>query len=479
MPSPFISTVQLPRVALVGRANVGKSTVFNRLSEERRAIVSPMPGTTRDWNTASLEWNGVKFDLIDTGGMDQLGDTDLDRAIEHYATKAMETADVLVFVVDGKAGLLPEDRRIAAELRRSQKPIVVAVNKCDTQSLRQEASADFLNLGFEVMTAVSGANGSGSGDLLDHMVKQLKLRETTQTHKKETELIQGDTSTTDAPPLHIAIIGRPNVGKSSLLNAICGEDRALVSPVAGTTRDVNALDFTYKGQAISLLDTAGIRRRSSIARGNGTTLTAIERESVHAAFQAMNQADVIILVLDSSAELSDQDQRLAELALESRKGVIIALNKWDLVEEKTPATITQYTNYFSSRLPFLSWAPMVFISSVTYQRVTALLDLVLEVNSERKKTLTPEQCDDVLRYVERRYQPKVRQDMAHGKQRPLLKLNRMEQYGTIPPRFVIFCPKPRHVAPAIVNLIEKRLREQHEFLGTPLFLTVRAEAKHD
>lgn len=459
MNSNQIITQKLPKVSLVGRANVGKSTLFNRLAEKRKAIVSPMPGTTRDWNTSVVGWNKATFELVDTGGLDQLGKEELDRAIEDYARRAIESSEVLAFVVDGRTGISPEDRRIARELRESGKPVILAVNKCDTQTVRQEAQTEAFGLGFKTVIFLSATNGSGTGDLLDEMTKLLPV-------SKEKPL---------EPEIKIAIVGRPNVGKSSFLNALVGEERAIVSSVAHTTRDINQSEFTYKGKSMVLLDTAGIRRRSKLLNQSEGNLKSIERESVHSSLNAMKIADVVVLVLEADKEVTDQDKRLAELIKESRRGVIIAVNKWDLVPDKTPETINQYVKYFSSQLPFLSWAPMVFISSATKQRLKDVLDLVIEVQEERNKLLTDDECENVLRTVENKYNPKARVDVAHGKKRPLLKLVGLTQVSMAPPTFVIYTPKPRHLAPAVVQLVEKHLREEFEFLGTPIFITSRAQ----
>lgn len=457
-----VKIAALPKVSLVGRANVGKSTLFNRLSERRKAIVSPMPGTTRDWNTATVAWNKSTFELVDTGGLDQLGESELDRAIETYAHRAIEQSEVLLFVVDGRAGIGTEDRRIARELRKSEKPVILAVNKCDTSAADQAAQSEAFGLGFKEVVFVSAANGRGTGDLLDEVSKKLG---TTASAPREAEI-------------KIAIVGRPNVGKSSFLNALVGEDRAIVSPIAHTTRDINESEFEYQGKAMILLDTAGIRRRSKLLNQRQKDLKIIERESVHASLFAMTQADVVILVLEADKKVTDQDKRLAELALESRRGVIIALNKWDLVEDKTPETINRYIKYFSSEIPFLSWAPMIFISSSTKQRLKNVLDLVLEVQHERTKRLTDDQCQEIIEWVMRKYTPKARVDVAHGKRRPDLKLLAMTQVEATAPTFVIYTPKPKHVAPAVVQLVEKHIREKYEFLGTPLFITTRTRPKH-
>lgn len=456
-----LETVQLPRVALIGRANVGKSTLFNRLAEQHRAIVSPMPGTTRDWNTANIHWGSASFELIDTGGLDQLGESELDRAIEEYARKAMEQSKVLVLVLDGRIGVTPEDRRLVKEMRKYKNRVIVAINKCDTAAVREHAQTEVFELGFTHVVMVSATNGSGTGDLLDEIEKFLP----------DTSLEQA------AAEIKIAIVGRPNVGKSSFLNALVGEERALVSAVAHTTRDINQSDFTYKGKSMVLLDTAGIRKRSKLLQQKEGALKSIERESVHAAMTAIHQSDVIVLVLEAHKEVTDQDKRLGELIKESRRGVIIAINKWDLVEDKTPETINKYIKYFSAEFPFLSWAPMVFISSQTKQRLKDVLDLVLEIQTERKKRLTDDQCNEVLDWVKRKYDPKARVTVAHGKRRPELKLLGMTQIDMIPPTFIIYTPKPKHVAGAVVNLVEKHLRERYEFLGTPISITTQAKPK--
>lgn len=451
-------------MSLVGRANVGKSTLFNRLSERRKAIVSPMPGTTRDWNTSTIQWRDKTFELVDTGGLDQLGDTELDRAIETYARKAIERSDLVVFVMDARSGLTPEDRRIAQELRKRSKQVIVAVNKCDTSHIKESAQAEAFGLGFTSVSFVSASNGVGTGDLLDEMHALLK-----KTTSGESAI----------PPIKVAIVGRPNVGKSSFLNAIVGEERAIVSDIAHTTRDINQFEFVYKNTTIQLLDTAGIRRRSKLLNSRESPLKSIERDSVHAALSSMQVADVVILVYEAHKKMTDQDKRLAELAQESRRGIIIAINKWDLVPDKSPETINQYIKYFSAELPFLSWAPMIFISSLNKQRVKEVLDLTLEVQAERTKRLTDQECEDVLRLVERKYQPKAKMTVAEGKQRPYVKLFAMTQANidAAPPIFIIFTPKPKQIAPAVVKLVEKHLREKHEFLGTPIFITTQARSQ--
>ncbi|MFH1536967.1 MAG: ribosome biogenesis GTPase Der [Patescibacteria group bacterium] len=447
-----------PIVAICGRTNVGKSTLFNKLSESHKAITSSLAGTTRDLNYAEIAWAGKKFELIDTGGFDIFDVKDLENNIKKQIEITVKKADLILFIVDGQQGLLPQEKQILKKLVRDHKKIVLGINKIDNQQLRKKIDPDFDRLGVKNKIEFSGKNGSGTGDLLD-VLTSLLPKTSTKT-KPETDFLK------------LAIVGKPNVGKSSLLNAILGEEKVVTSEVAHTTRDINDIEFKYKDKDFLLIDTAGIRKKAKVGKWKDKLLSQIEKQSVQASLNTLKDADVVLLVLEAQKKVSDQDKRISQLAVDHSKGLIIVINKWDLIDEKTESTINEFTKYFHVHLPFLAWAPMIFISALEKQRVRKILDLALEVKTNQDLEIPQTELDDLLTLVIIRYKPKQRQTITYGQHKKMLILKSLTQIGTSPPTFRLKTPKPKNVSPAIPKLIEKHLREKYDFLGTTIKIRI-------
>ncbi len=449
-----------PIVALVGRPNVGKSTLFNRLIGQRRAIVEDLPGTTRDRLYGETEWNGVVFNVVDTGGL-EIVDSSKQRSLQDrpvplstasaglieeiraQAEVAIAEADVVVLLVDVLDGLTPADEDIAQVLRRAASPVVVVANKADNEARRQ-AAVDFYALGLGEVYPISALHGTGVGDLLDEIVTALPP---TPSDEEEPEAVK------------IALVGRPNVGKSSLLNKLLGEERAIVSPVPGTTRDSIDTYLTWEGQPLLLIDTAGIRRRGRIDRG-------IEKYSVLRAVKAMSRADVVMLLLDAQDVVTAQDAHVAGYILDENCSVIVLVNKWDAVEKDT-YTMDAYTQRIRAELKFLDFVPVLFISALTGQRVDKILPLALQVRQERTRRIPTAELNRLVEEI------KVRHPAPHkgGRQ---LKLMYATQAGVDPPTFVFFVNDARLVHFSYERYIENQIRRQHSYVGTPLKLVFRS-----
>jgi len=449
-----------PIVALVGRPNVGKSTLFNRLIGHRRAIVEDLPGTTRDRLYGETEWNGVVFTVVDTGGLEivdsskQRGLQDrpvplstasagLIEEIRAQAEVAIAEADVIVLLVDTLDGLTPADEDIAQVLRRAARPVMVVANKADNEARRQ-AAVDFYALGLGEVYPVSALHGTGVGDLLDEIVAALPPA---MGEEEEPEAVK------------IALVGRPNVGKSSLLNRLLGEERAIVSPVPGTTRDSIDTYLTWEGQPLLLIDTAGIRRRGRIDRG-------IEKYSVLRAVKAISRADVVMLLLDAQDVVTAQDAHVAGYILDENCSVIVLVNKWDAVEKDT-YTMDAYTQRIRAELKFLDFVPVLFISALTGQRVDKILPLALQVRQERTRRIPTAELNRLVEEI------KVRHPPPHKGVRQL-KLLYATQAGVDPPTFVFFVNDARLVHFSYERYIENQIRRQYSYLGTPIKLVFRS-----
>jgi len=449
-----------PIVALVGRPNVGKSTLFNRLIGQRRAIVEDLPGTTRDRLYGETEWNGVVFTVVDTGGLEivasskQRGAQDrpvplstasagLIEEIRAQAEVAIAEADAIVLLVDAVDGLTPADEDAAQVLRRAARPVIVTANKADNEARRQ-AAVDFYSLGLGEVHPISALHGTGIGDLLDEIVAALPPA---PGEEEEPEAVK------------IALVGRPNVGKSSLLNRLLGEERAIVSPVPGTTRDSIDTYLTWEGQPLLLIDTAGIRRRGRIERG-------IEKYSVLRAVKAITRADVVLLLLDAQDVVTAQDAHVAGYILDENRSVVVLVNKWDAVEKETQ-TMDAYTQRIRAELKFLDFVPVLFISALTGQRVDKVLPLALQVCQERARRVPTGELNRLVEEI------KVRHPAPHkgGRQ---LKLFYATQAGVAPPTFVFFVNDARLVHFSYERYIENQIRRQYSYLGTPIKLVFRS-----
>jgi GTP-binding protein len=449
-----------PVVALVGRPNVGKSTLFNRLAGERLAIVHDTPGTTRDRLLAESDWNGRSFDIIDTGGIDpshggrtplSIGSADFIKDIRIQAEIAVSDADVVVLVVDGEAGVTPPDREVAEILRRSQKkqedgsfwpPIFLAVNKCESAA-RRELVGEFYELGLGEPYAISAIHGTGTGDLLDDLVAAFPEQES-----EEDDSVK------------IAIAGKPNAGKSSLLNRLVGQERAIVSPIAGTTRDAVDTQIEYDGLTVTLIDTAGIRRRGKIDPG-------VEKYSVLRAMKAIERADVVLLMIDATTGITSQDAHIAGFILEAWKSCVVLVNKWDLVE-KDNYTMEQYTQKIRQELNFMDYVPMLFISAKTGQRVEQVMPLALQVQEERLARLSTSQLNQVIQKAQDTHQAPSRTGRT-------LKMYYGTQVRSDPPTFMIYVNDPKLAHFSYRRFLENRIREAYGFVGTPIRIVLKGK----
>ena len=430
-----------PLVALVGRPNVGKSTLFNRLIEEPLAIVEDVPGTTRDRIYADAEWGGRALTMIDTGGMFPNSTGDLVASVRDQVEIAIAEAEVIILMVDVEEGLTASDLEIAQLLRRSNKPMLLAVNKADNES-RRRAAVGFYELGMGDPYPISALHGTGTGDLLDALLHVLPPREP----EEPTEGIK------------VAIVGRPNVGKSSLLNTILGQERMIVSEKPGTTRDAVDSFIEWDGQPVTLIDTAGIRRRGRVAPG-------IERYSVIRALRAVQRADVVLLLIDAVEGVTAQDAHIAGYIVDEAKGIVVVVNKWDLVQKDTH-TMEQYSRQIRRALKFVSYSPLVFVSAITGQRVGQAMDVALRVQRARCVRIRTADLNKLMRDAVSLHSPPSKR----GKR---LRIYYATQVGVAPPSFVLFVNDPQLVHFTYRRYLQNQLREAVGFEGSPLRLAFR------
>lgn len=452
-----------PVVALVGRPNVGKSTLFNRLAEERLAVVDETPGTTRDRLLAEAEWTGVSFTIVDTGGIDptqtsagrgqqplSIGSAEFITQIREQAEIAIHEADAVLFVTDAESGVTPADREVAEILRRHQTqregqyypPVLLVVNKADSANRRMQAM-QFYELGLGDPYPISAQHGTGTGDLLDALVA------TFESHAE----------TTEDESVKIAIVGKPNVGKSSLLNQLLGEERAIVSPIPGTTRDAIDTQLEYNQIPITLIDTAGIRRRGRIEPG-------VEKYSVLRSLRAIERADVSLLVVDATTGLTAQDAHIAGFILDAWKSAVVVVNKWDAIEKDTH-TMDNFNQLIRQDLNFMDYVPVLFISAKTGQRVDQVLPTALSVQEQRLLHLPTSQLNQVLQNAQA-----MHPGPSHaGKQ---LKIYYGTQVRSDPPTFLLYCNEPKLAHFTYLRFLENRIRESHQFLGTPIRIVLKA-----
>jgi len=440
-----------PVVAIVGRPNVGKSTLFNRVIGRNLAIVEDMPGVTRDRNYAEAEWEGKRFLLVDTGGFEPETDDPMYTRMREQTTLAVEEADHIIFLMDGQQGLVPSDIEVSQRLRASGKPVIYAVNKVD--GVRHEALLpDFYRLGIDALFPVSAQHGPGFSELMDELSRMLPATDEPPQDKE-----------TGAMP-RIAIIGRPNVGKSSFVNALIGEDRMIVSPVAGTTRDAVDSVYQYYGRKYVLVDTAGIRSRGRISQG-------VEKYSVMRAMKSISRADIALVLIDASEGITEQDERIVGLAHEAGKGIIIGLNKWDLVPDREQA-FKRFMQDVQQRLKFADYASVLTISAVTRQRVTKVFEEIDRIVTEREKRVS---TADLNRVFER---------LTAGHEPPLYRGKRVKYYYITqvdikPPTFVVFVNYPDGVHFSYLRYIENNLRQSFGFRGTPVRIFAKRRRPED
>ena len=424
-------------VAIVGRPNVGKSTLFNKLIGDRLSIVKNEPGVTRDRLYREMEWSGKEFLLVDTGGLEPKTDDFMMNKIKEQAQVAIDEADVVIFLVDGKSGITGLDEDVANVLRKKDKKVVVAVNKIDNYMRDQENILEFYALGFEEVVGISGEHKINLGDLLDAVISKFD-------RKKEKSREEG---------LKIAVLGRPNAGKSSLVNKLLNEERSIVSDIAGTTRDSIDSSLKYDGETYTLIDTAGIRKQSKIE-------DSIEYYSVLRAVKSIKRADVCVLMLDATELLTEQDKRVAGLIYEERKPIIIAINKWDLIE-KDNTSVKKFTELVKADLPFLSYAPIITISALTGKRTINILEQAKFINEEYHKKITTGLLNQILSEM-------IAQNPVPTRKGRAVKINYATQVGEAPPRFVFFSNNPELIHFSYQRYIENKLREYFGFEGCPI-----------
>ncbi len=446
-----------PVVAIVGRPNVGKSTLFNRLAEERLAVVNDTPGTTRDRLMAEAEWLGVNFDIVDTGGIDptqasagrqsqplSIDSADFIEQIRTQAEIAIEEADAILFLTDAESGVTPADQEVAQILRQRQQtrdgqpwpPVILVVNKADNANLRAQ-SFQFYELGMGEPHSISAFHGIGTGDLLDELIA----------------VLPNSADETEDDTVKIAIVGKPNVGKSSLLNRLAGEERVIVSPIPGTTRDAIDTKLDFDGIQITLIDTAGIRRRGRIEPG-------VEKYSVLRSMHAIERADVALLLIDAETGVTAQDTHIAGFILDAWKSTVVLVNKWDAIE-KDSSTMDEFTRHIRQELNFVDYVPVLFISAKTGQRVEKVLPLALQVQEERLVRISTSQLNQILQKAQDEHPAP-----SHaGRQ---LKIYYGTQVRSDPPTFMLYVNDPKLAHFTYIRFLENQLREVYPYLGTPV-----------
>ncbi len=510
-----VRSAGLPVVALVGRPNVGKSTLFNRVvGDDRAAIVEDRARTTRDRLYGDAEWNGRRFVVVDTGGLETSPGDPIEAQVQLQARLAINEADVIVFMVDAATGPTPGDQDASELLRRTTKPVLVAANKADNEK-RELDAAEFYAFGWEETFAISANHGRGVGDLLDAIVWALPPESDAETARKarqaeadawaddmaagriepfatgeDDEAVDGDEADDDGDedeepgqvadaaarwdammaaeddePPAIAFVGRPNVGKSSLLNSLLGETRTIVSDTPGTTRDAIDTTIPWGRSEVVLIDTAGIRKRGKVASG-----PAAERYSTLRALKAISRADVAVLVLDAADGLTAQDAHVAGYVIEEGKGLVIAVNKWDIVEDKTHKTFDEFSANLRRELPFIDYAPVVSISAKTGQRVQKVLELAVDVWGERRRRIPTGELNRLISAAIERTPPA----MVRGRR---AKIRYATQAGVAPPTFVFFATDPTSIHFSYRRYLENRLRDAYSFDGTPIRLVFREQIR--
>ena len=436
-----------PTVAIVGRPNVGKSTFVNRLLGSRHSIVDDMPGVTRDRIYFDVEWQNKQFTVIDTGGIIPGDDDDIMISIFDQAKLACEEADKIIFLVDGKEGVNPVDFDIANILRQSEKPIFLVVNKCDNQESLMMIN-DFYSLSIGEPMGISALHGSGGvGDLLEVLTQDFEVLEENEQNNR----------------IKIAIVGRPNAGKSSIVNSLLNTDRVIVSDISGTTRDSIDSHITYQGKEFIIVDTAGIRKKSKVDYG-------VEKFAVDRAIRSIRECDVALLVIDAKEGLSDQDKKISSIITEAGKGLIVAINKWDLVEDKKANSLNKYEKELANDIPFLNFAPKIFISAVTKQRLGQIFEKSVEVYEQCIKRVATGLLNKVINEAYALNPP----TSFKGKR---LKIYYTTQAKAQPPTFVLFVNNEELLKDHYKRYIENKLREAFGFFGTPIRISVRQRAE--
>lgn len=470
------------KVCIIGRTNVGKSTLFNRLIDQQKAIVSKIAGTTRDRNYEKCFWRGETFDLIDTGGLQKTKTIDIEKKVQEQTQVAIKEAALILFVVDVRDGLLPEDKEIAKNLRKLKTPIIVAVNKVDSNTLRK-MTGDFFKLGLGEPMLISAVTGIGAGDLLDEIVKklfvspQIKLSAShfqntpsmvEQNNKIHSENVRDkNENLTQKPTVKIILAGRPNVGKSSILNAMLGEERVIVSDQPHTTREALDTLIIYKDQPILIIDTAGLRKKSRVD-------SYIEKMGTLQGLQMFKKTDIICLVLEAGEIASSQDKQIANYIERIKKGVIIIINKWDLISKKEKKQINQYIEYFKIQFSHLSWAPILFVSAKENFEIKRILDAAIQIKQKLNKIIDQKDLDEFLKEIVKKYSffinPSERALHPKTVKQKFFSVFKLSQIRTDPPRFALVIQQKTPLPQACLNILEKELRKKFNFNGAPIMI---------
>jgi GTP-binding protein len=444
----------IPSVVLVGRPNVGKSTLFNRITGMRRAIVTPVAGTTRDVIAQHAEWRGVPFEVVDTGGMFGASEDPLHQLVLDRGRRAIESADLIVFIVDGRQGLVPGDHEIAETLRAASKPALLAINKTDDR--RAKGSVEFYQLGFDPVTEVSAEHGEGVGDLLDEIVQRLR---TWEGPLREESPVKEEVAVT--------IVGRPNAGKSSLVNRLLREERMIVSEIPGTTRDAVDTLMTWHRRKFRIVDTAGIRRAGRVGRGG-----QVESVSVLLARRSIESADIVVLIVDATQGATDQDAAIAGEADKAGRGVIIVANKWDLTKDRGSEYVKEFDETLRRQLKFLDYAPILHISALTGERAPRLLETIDRITESRKKRVKTPELNRFVAEVTSAHPP-----ASPGRQH--VRILYAAQTGVAPPTFVFFTNVATKFHFSYERFLVNQLRERFGFEGTPIRFHVRTRRRKD
>lgn len=472
---------KLASVVIFGRTNVGKSTLFNRLTEKNQALVASIEGTTRDYNIGEVEWGRKKFELIDTGGiMDTKFLTtkkkkaeSIDEEVQQKASQMLKKADLILFLVDSLTGLLPQDKQMAIMLKKivpKQKHIILVANKSDSPKVAKEI-AEFNKLALGLPVPVSASSGSGTGDLLDIIVQKIKSPKIAVPKKEEKENEKEKQEEKEERQTRVCIIGKPNVGKSSLLNSIIGEDRVIVSPIPHTTREPQDTKISYKNKDILLVDTAGISKKGQqVAYTKKQKKYDLEKQGIAKSIYSLNYTDIVLFVIDINEDITHQDAKIVEEIIARKKSLIIVANKWDLVPEKDTK---KYTDYIYTKLPFVTWAPIQFVSAHTGEKVKKIMDLILEIAEQRKKEIADSQANTFLMKIIKRHKPAKGKGLKHPR------IFNFSQVKSNPPKFEVRIGVKDNLHFSYVRFMENRLREKFGFLGTPISIRVtRNRAVH-
>jgi len=460
---------QLPLVVIFGRTNVGKSTLFNCLTEKHKALVSNVEGTTRDSNIGIVEWQHASFSLIDTGGIidlkyltgQKIKTDDIEAKVQKQARGFIEKASLILFVVDARDRLLPQDKQMALLVKKllpSDKKIILVANKVDSPGIRKEI-AEFNKLGLGEPVAISAANGSGTGDLLDIVVKNLKSAKLI----KITRANAAKKVLEEKPIINVSIIGKPNVGKSSLINAILGEEKIIVSPIPHTTREPRDTMIEYKDYRINLVDTAGISKQGQRGARQQKIKNSLEKVSIEQSIKTLRRAQIALLVIDINEDITHQDAKLVEEILDQKVSIIIVANKWDLVEERDTKI---YTQKIYSSFPFIQWSPIQFVSAHSGEKVQKIMDLIVAVSEGRATQVSENALGKFLGKIVKVHRPAK----AKGTKHPHVSV--FKQVGTNPPLFSIHIGSKDTLHFSYIRFIENRLREKFGFLGTPITIFI-------